>query len=281
MRILMLILMVLFPFISSAQVSGGQIKRNKTEHSSRPSKNISRHTNNTNNSREGIIRNIIDNMVYVEGGSFLMGATREQDNDAYDSEKPLHNVKILSFRIGKYEVKQEEWETIMGNNPSVHKNSQCPVENISWNQCQQFIRKLNEITGRHFRLPTEAEWEYAARGGKKGMGNKYSGHQMLAYVAWYEVNSKNSTHEVGCKEPNELGLYDMSGNVWEWCQDWSGKYNSNTLKNPTGPLNGKERIIRGGSFFCDSKMCRVSVRSSVSPDDKDDDLGFRLVCDLY
>ena len=223
-----------------------------------------------------IIQNLINNMVHVEGGTFTMGATSEQGTDADKDEKPAHQVTLSSFSIGKYEVTQEEWEAVMGNNPSSFKGAKRPVERVSWNDCQEFIRKLNTMTGKRFRLPTEAEWEYAARGGNKSIGYKYAGSDNLDRVAWYDSNSGNSTHDIGQKSPNELGLYDMSGNVWEWCQDWYDGYSSNSQTNPSGPSSGSNRVFRGGSWYPDAWYCRVSYRRGHSPGSTIDNLGLRL-----
>ena len=223
-----------------------------------------------------IIQNLINNMVHVEGGTFTMGATSEQGTDAGKDEKPAHQVTLSSFSIGKYEVTQEEWEAVMGNNPSSFKGAKRPVERVSWNDCQEFIRKLNTMTGKRFRLPTEAEWEYAARGGIKSSGYKYAGSDNLDRVAWYESNSGNATHDIGQKSPNELGLYDMSGNVWEWCQDWYGGYSSNSQTNPSGPSSGSIRVFRGGGWFSNAWGCRVSLRSYDSPGFTNFNLGLRL-----
>ena len=200
-------------------------------------------------------------MVQVEGGTFTMGATSEQGSDADSNEKPTHQVTLSSFSIGRYEVTQEEWEAVMGSNPSSFKGGKLPVEQVSWDDCQEFIRKLNQLTGKEFRLPTEAEWEYAARGGSKSRGYKYAGGNDLGGVAWYWDNSNSETHEVGQKQPNELGLYDMSGNVWESCQDRNGDYSSSSQTNPTGSSTGSYRMARGGSFYSDAGFCRVSARS--------------------
>jgi formylglycine-generating enzyme required for sulfatase activity len=230
---------------------------------------------------KNIIRNLVSNVVYVSGGTFMMGATSEQGSDAKDDEKPAHSVTLSSYYIGKYEVTQEEWTAIMGDNPSYIKGIRHPVEMVSWNDCQKFISRLNAKTGRNFRLPTEAEWEFAARGGNSSQGYKYSGSNFIDNVAWYGDNSGNSTHEVGTKASNELGLYDMSGNVYEWCSDWYGPYSSSSTTNPTGPYSGSNRVWRGGSFGSgwgtSSNYCRVTIRGKGSPDFPNGlDVGFRL-----
>ena len=218
---------------------------------------------------------IMRNMVYVEGGTFTMGATSEQQNPE-DDEKPTHRVSLSSFYIGKYEVTQALWKAVMGSNPSNWKGDNLPVENVSWNDCQTFLRKLNAMTGKNFRLPTEAEWEFAARGGNRSRGYQYSGSNVLSDVAWYDDNSGSKTHNVGTKAPNELGIYDMSGNVWEWCQDWKGSYSSSAQTNPKGPSSGSYRVIRCGGWGSSARFCRVANRSSSSPDDWDCYLGLRL-----
>ena len=216
-------------------------------------------------------------MVYVEGGTFTMGATAEQRSDAESDESPTHRVKLSSYYIGETEVTQALWQAVMGNNPSHFKGDNLPVECVRWDGCQDFITELNALTGRTFRLPTEAEWEYAARGGQKSRHFKYSGGNNIDRVAWYGGNSGIKTHPVGVLRPNELGLYDMSGNVWEWCQDWYGDYSSSAQTNPTGPEEGDYRVIRGGSYDCNARGCRVSYRYDGSPDDRDYRIGFRLV----
>ena len=205
-------------------------------------------------------------MVKVETGSFNMGATPETiypDND----EKPVHRVTLTNdYYIGKYEVTQALWQAVMGSNPSFFKGTDLPVETVSWNDCQDFISKLNAMTGKRFRLPTEAEWEYAARGGKKSRGYLFSGSITLGDVAWYKENSGSKTHVVGTKQPNELGIYDMSGNVWEWCQDWKGSYSSSPQTNPTGAVSGSYRVCRGGSWLISAWYCRSSCRYNFTPD---------------
>ena len=215
-------------------------------------------------------------MVPVEGGTFTMGGTAEQGSDADEDEKPTHQVTLSSYMIGKTEVTQELWQAVMGNNPSYFKGSNLPVEQVSWEDCQAFITKLNALTGKNFRLPTEAEWEYAARGGNKSRGFKYSGSNTLSNVAWYGDNSADKTHPVATKAPNELGIYDMSGNVWEWCSDWYGSYSSSSQYNPTGPNSGSRRVYRGGSWYYYARSCRVSFRNSDNPTYRYDILGLRL-----
>ena len=215
-------------------------------------------------------------MIAVEGGTFTMGATNEQGDDAWDSEKPIHSVTLSSYSIGETEVTQALWQVVMGSNPSNFSGSNKPVETVSWDDCQDFIRKLNALTGENFRLPTEAEWEYAARGGNKSRGYKYAGSNTIDNVAWYYDNSGSQTHNVATKSPNELGLYDMSGNVWEWCQDWYGDYSSGSQTNPTGPSSGSYRVYRGGGWIYNARDCRVSIRNYLTPDYRSSNLGLRL-----
>lgn len=224
-----------------------------------------------------VLERLIANMVKVKGGTFTMGATSEQGEDAYDIEKPAHQVTLSDYYIGKYEVTQELWTAVMGSNPSRFTGMNHPVDNVSWNDCQQFIDRLKSMTGLLFRLPTEAEWEYAARGGNKSKGYKYSGSNNVKDVAWYEENSGSGTHAVGTKQPNELGIYDMSGNVYEWCSDSYGKYSSSSQSNPTGPTSGSYRMRRGGSWNDDAGYCRVSDRRIMIPSRRGFVSGFRLV----
>ena len=215
-------------------------------------------------------------MVKVEAGTFMMGATSEM-KDPYDDEKPVHQVTLTNdYYMGKYEVTQALWQAVMGSNPSNFKGDNLPVETVNWNDCQEFISKLNSLTGRKFRLPTEAEWEYAARGGKKSRGYQYSGSRKISDVAWYEGNSRSKTHPVGRKQANELGIYDMSGNVWEWCSDWYGSYSSSSQTNPMGSDSGAKRVRRGGSWCYIARICRSSYRYGDAPDCRGLYLGLRL-----
>ena len=216
-------------------------------------------------------------MVKVEAGTFIMGATPEMENP-FDDEKPTHQVTLTNdYYIGKYEVTQALWQAVMGKKPSRFKGDNLPVVSVSWNDCQKFISKLNRKTGKKFRLPTEAEWEYAARGGKKSRCYQYSGSNNISDVAWYYNNSCSKTHIAGSKQANELGIYDMSGNVKEWCQDWFGSYSSSSQVNPTGANSGSYCVGRGGSWNCVAGSCNPSTRFSFAPDDRYDDLGLRLV----
>ncbi len=217
-------------------------------------------------------------MIPINGGTFTMGSTSEQGNDAAYGEKPAHQVTLSDYYIGETEVTQEFWQAVMGSNPSPHftGNLQCPVEKVNWNDCQTFIAKLNELTGMRFRLPTEAEWEYAARGGNASKGYMYSGSNDIWPVAWYYVNSNGTIHPVKTKKPNELGIYDMSGNVSEWCADWYGSYSSSAQTNPIGPSSGSYRVQRGGVAGGDERSCRVAHRDYAVPDVRWGYYGLRL-----
>lgn len=221
-------------------------------------------------------------MIRVDGGTFTMGATSEQGSDADSDESPTHRVTLSTYYIGETEVTQALWQAVMGQKPTSDGSqwsstyglgNNYPAYYVSWNDCQEFIRKLNSLTGQSFRLPTEAEWEFAARGGNESRGYKYSGSNALSNVAWYwdNIPSQESgtagygTQNVATKSPNELGLYDMSGNVWEWCQDWYGNYSSSSLTNPMGPSSGSYRVHRGGSYAYDAGGCRVSNRGIMAP----------------
>jgi formylglycine-generating enzyme required for sulfatase activity len=215
-------------------------------------------------------------MVRVKGGCFQMGDTfGDGDND----EKPVHEVCVSDFYIGKYEVVQAQWQTVVGSNPSRFTGDRRPVDSVSWEDAQAFIAKLNQMTGRRYRLPTEAEWEYAARsGGKTEEWAGTSKESQLAEYAWYSKNSEEKTHVVGTKRPNGLGLYDMSGNVWEWVQDLYGEiwYEESPRDNPRGPQTGNERVLRGGSWFRDSRNVRAAYRFWGNPSSRYSGSGFRL-----
>ena len=212
-------------------------------------------------------------MKRVSGGTFQMGS---DDSEADSDEKPVHSVTVSTFYMGETEVTQALWKAVMGNNPSSFKGDNLPVEMVSWTDCQEFIRKLNSLTGRSFRLPTEAEWEFAARGGNQSNGYKYAGSNSIGSVAWYTDNSGGKTHAVKGKSPNELGLYDMSGNVWEWCSDWKDSYSSGSQTNPKGPSSGSYRVLRGGGWNYSARRCRVSNRFNIVPDYRFNGYGFRL-----
>ena len=216
-------------------------------------------------------------MVKVNAGTFVMGATSDQEGNARDNEKPAHQVTLTNnYYIGRTEVTQALWKAIMGSNPSYFRGDNKPVECVSWNDCQTFISRLNAATGRHFRLPTEAEWEFAARGGNNSQHYQYSGSNNLYEVAWYTGNSGDTTHDVATKQTNELGLYDMSGNVCEWCYDWYGENRSSPQTNPTGPMNGTSRVNRGGYWCSFAWNCCPSYRNDYNPALCYNDLGFRL-----
>ena len=219
-------------------------------------------------------------MILVQGGTFTMGCTSEQGDDCEDDEKPARQVTISDFYIGKYEITQAQWKAVMGYNLSHFRGDNLPVEMVSWNEVREFITKLNGMTGHRYRLPTEAEWEYAARGGNKSNGYKYSGSNTIDSVAWYKDNSGGQTRPVGAKQANELGIYDMSGNVYEYCSDWYVNYNSNAQTNPQGPSTGSSRVFRGGSWNRNAKNARVSYRGNGNPDEGYGNLGFRLALSL-
>lgn len=212
-------------------------------------------------------------MVFVEGGTFQMGSSSGDDD-----EKPVHSVTLSSFNIGKYEVTQAQWKAVMGSNPSNFSGcDNCPVESVSWNDVQDFFRKLNAQTGKNYRLPTEAEWEYSAKGGKQSRGYTYSGSNDLGAVAWYTENSGSKTHAVGGKQANELGIYDMTGNVMEWCSDRYGNYSSYSETNPTGASSGQYHVLRGGNWDKNANHCRAACRFSNYSDGRYSDRGLRLV----
>jgi len=219
-------------------------------------------------------------MVKVDGGTFTMGCFNPQDTECYFWERPRHTVTINTFYVSKFDVTQREWKALMGTTPAGKYCADCPVVNITWFEAEQFIDKLNQISGKNYRLPTEAEWEYTAKGGNKGHGYKYAGSDDANKVAWYDSIISREVHPVGQKAPNELGIFDMSGDVWQWCSDWfNEKYYSNSpSNNPTGPSTAtKDRSLRGGSWWGPRRDCRVANRDKYPPDSKDDDVGFRVV----
>ena len=226
-------------------------------------------------------------LVYVEGGQFQMGATSEQ-SDTDSDEYPVHSVTLDSYYISATEVTQAQWQAVMGT--TIHQQaakagksvmrvgSDYPMYYVSWEEARAFCSELSALTGKTYLLPTEAQWEYAARGGKKSRSSQYSGSYSVDAVAWYSSNSGGSQHPVGKLRANELGLYDMSGNFWEWCNDWYGSYSSNAQFNPTGPSSGSDRVLRGGSWYNSAGYCRVANRSSGSPSGRGNLRGFRVVC---
>jgi len=219
-------------------------------------------------------------MVFVEGGTFQMGYKFGESD-----EKPVHSVTLTSFNIGKYEVTQAQWKAVMGSNPSKFSDcDNCPVEQVSWNDVQQYLQKLNAQTGKSYRLPTEAEWEYAAKVGTNTKVYEYSGSNDLNAVAWNSDNSGNKTHSVGGKQANELGLFDMTGNVWEWCSDWYGNYNKSNEINPLGPIIGMQNasagpihVLRGGGWSSISRHCGNSKRYGGGTESRRNCYGFRIV----
>ena len=245
---------------------------------------------------QGSIGLLTIDMVFVEGGTFMMGCTNEQGGNCYFNELPAHQVTLGNFSIGKYEITQAQWEAVMGSNPSNFKGNNLPVEMVSWNDivgtsgismttngityyADGFIYKLNQITGKNYRLPTEAEWEFAARGGIQSQGYIYSGSNNVNDVAWWYsgFNPPNSTKPVGTKAPNELGIYDMSGNVLELCSDWFDLYTDTAKTNPIGPASGNERVFRGGSWNINMGLVRVSYRGNPTPYTRGNNIGFRVV----
>lgn len=216
--------------------------------------------------------------IFVKGGCYQMGDTF---GDGDSDEKPVHEVCVSDFYMGKYEVTQGQWRQVMGNNPSSNTNcgDNCPVEEVTWTDVQEFIEKLNRNSGKRYHLPTEAQWEYAARSvGKKEKWSGTSSESELGNYAWYSVNAGIRTHPVGQKQPNGLGLYDMTGNVWEWCSDWYGEkyYGESPRDNPGGPSSGSYRVLRGGSFSYEPRIIRAASRFKNIPDDHTSSKGFRV-----
>lgn len=235
-----------------------------------------------NPSQAEIVRSIENNMLRIEGGTFTMGCQNENDTSCYYWEKPAHKVTLNTFYMARYPVTQKDWLAVVGDKPWFTKDCpDCPVENVSWYDAQVFLSRLNQLTGKFYRLPTEAEWEYAARGGSKSKNYTFAGSNTLNVVGWHEGNSNRISHPVGGKQPNELGLYDMSGNVWQWCSDWFDDkyYSKSPEENPQGPGRESYRSCRGGSWWSEEKDCRVTNRDRYPPDARDDDVGFRIAKD--
>lgn len=227
--------------------------------------------------RKKTIAGFAQDMVKVESDTFSMGAAGGERD-----EMPVHTVKLSSYLIGRYEVTQLQWTMVMGSNPSQFSNcANCPVENVSWQDTQAFIAKLNELTGKQFRLPTESEWEFAARGGRKRQAYAFSGSETIDAVGWYDKNSEDKTHPVGQKQPNQLGLYDMTGNVFEWCADLYGSYPyAGIVTDPQGASNGTRRVLRGGSWNYDAGSNRITYRANGMPDKHLSSIGFRLAASI-
>ena len=213
-------------------------------------------------------------MIYCAPGSFMMGSS--EDEEYRDDDETQHKVTLTKgFWLGKYPVTQSQWESVMGDNPFCDEGDDNPVDSVSWDDCKEFIKKINSRFNFTARFPTEAEWEYACRAGN---GEAYSGTGDLDEMGWYDENSEYETHPVGEKEPNDWGFYDMHGNVWEWCADWSGSYPTKAVTDPKGPTSGDLRVLRGGSWLHNAGGCRSALRLSDGPDDGDILYGFRLCC---
>jgi formylglycine-generating enzyme required for sulfatase activity len=228
------------------------------------------------------ILNISNDMVFVKGGTYLMGiddTSSEIIEGGEEAERPQHKVRLNNFSISKYEVTQALWVAVMDSNPSINKgNYMRPVDHISWYEAQRFIDKLNKMTNHHFRMPTEAEWEYAAKGGNMSKGYGFSGSNNVDEVAVYYTES--GSHTVGTKKPNELGIYDMSGNVSEWCSDWYGPYSKKDSLNPKGPKEGTLKCLRGGNWVNHPEACYITIRGAIAPTVADQFMGLRLVMDV-
>ncbi|MBO4645808.1 MAG: SUMF1/EgtB/PvdO family nonheme iron enzyme [Bacteroidales bacterium] len=236
--------------------------------------------------QQEVIKNMVANMVRVNGGTFVMGRQSENptgdhyDANAEENESPIHQVTLSDYYLAKYEVSQKEWETIMGEGTGWSSmygyGDSYPAYNIRFVDAEAFVQKLGYLSGLDFRLPTEAEWEYAAQGGARMDSYQYSGGDALQEIAWYNGNSNNKSHQVGTKQPNGLGLYDMSGNVCEWCSDYYGPYPNTAQTNPTGPAAGAERVLRGGSFCYVDSHCRCAARDFYNTGGQSVGVGFRL-----
>ncbi|MFM1961890.1 MAG: hypothetical protein RLZZ172_735 [Bacteroidota bacterium] len=270
---------LVFLIICKVQSQPNSQDLQRTGFESKDSKGVYGGVNNIRVPNAKILNSFSEDMIAVEGGIFLMGCNNKYGISCREDEKPAHKVTLSSFKISKYEITRGQWRAVMGVSPYIFKGcDQCAVENVSWNDLQKFLTNLNNQTGRRFRLPTESEWEYAARGGNKSQGYQYSGSNDLRIIAWYRGNSKKAK-PVGQKRPNELGLYDMTGNVSEWCSDWYSEkyYEKGPEKDPQGPETGKFRVIRGGSWLFDINDLFVSNRDKSELGLRHYDGGFRLV----
>ena len=246
---------------------------------------ISQYHSEASSTKEFTVNGVSFKMKKVDGGTFQMGATEEQGSDADENEMPVHSVTLSKYWIGETEVTQALWYAVMGQRPTsdgdqwssdMGLGDNYPAYWASWDDCQEFITRLNQLTGQSFRLPTETEWEFAARGGNSSQGYKYAGSNTIDDVAWFASNSSSMAHPVATKSPNELGLYDMNGNLMEWCQDWYGNYSSSAQTDPTGPSSGSDRVLRSGSWYNNAKYCRVSFRYYITPSFRSSTVGLRL-----
>lgn len=261
----------------SKRVAATLLGNNTASNTTRPNP-TPRTTSPSNQNFTETVNGVSFTMVYVEGGTFTMGCTSEQGSDCSSNEKPAHSVTLSAYYIGETEVTQGLWRAVMGDNPSYFKKGDdYPVEQVSWQDAMAFCSRLSELTGNTYTLPTEAQWEYAARGGNKSRGYKYAGSDYLESVGWYGYNSGSTIHPVKRKSPNSLGIYDMSGNVYEWCKDWYGEYSSSSQTNPTGASSGSYRVLRGGSWYNNAQCCRVAYRVIYTPTCRIYYFGFRVV----
>jgi len=238
-------------------------------------------SNSISHEQKLILNAIETSMTPIEGGVFSMGCTSDQGTECTHDEFPIHQVHLSSFKLLKTEVTQGMWQSVMGNNPSFNKRSALfPVENVSFTEIEKFIDALNVISSHKYRLPTEAEWEFAARGGNKSKSTLFSGSSDAHSVSWNVGNSTNTSHIAGYKNANELGLFDMSGNVWEWCSDWYGEYHDSEESDPRGGVDGTDKVIRGGSYSGSIWFCRNAIRMHYAPWYKSHFIGFRLAEDI-
>ena len=254
------------------------LRRSSREHSIFDRERLAKKQNEPQQKVFTIHGDIRFTMVRIDGGTYNMGYEKHRGTHFAHQISPSHKVKLSTFRIGQTEVTQELWSSVMLNNPSKERGAQLPVTGVSWDECQDFIDRLNMLTGEQFRLPTEAEWEYAARGGAQSRGYRYAGSDSAGMVAWHNHNSLQKPHPVARLLPNELGLYDMSGNVFEWCHDWYAMdyYSEGDSLNPQGPESGIMKVMRGGCYSSDAEFCNTRERFSRYPSLNQANVGFRL-----